>query len=246
MSKQALVAAATEDPRVVVLATKIDRKAGLRILGQAFAGSPEAASPPEGAFNWWLGSARTDLANPERALAVEYALGTQLMGTKGHFLFGARSDSGNVQAVNFCWRSPGGPKGTKTDVCGGMSFLLSRSIPSPFHGKVESKRIKALGKKMEEMHTTHAPAAHMYVCAVAVDTKAQGKGLGGAMMRAVSRMADVEGIPCYLECSGSRNREVYKKLGYEEVGCYSLSIPEDEAGWNVPEFFAMVRPAQKK
>ena len=79
---------------------------------------------------------------------------------------------------------------------------------------------------------------------MAVDPSAQGKGRCGTLMRAVSRMADAEGVPCYLECSGARNRDIYAHLGYEQKRQYTVRVEDDEAG-SVPfeEFFAMVRPA---
>ena len=47
-----------------------------------------------------------------------------------------------------------------------------------------------------------------------------------------------------LMCSGTRNRDIYAHLGYEQKKQYTLRVEDDETG-SVPfeEFFAMVRPA---
>ena len=60
-------------------------------------------------------------------------------------------------------------------------------------------------------------------------------------------MADSEGLPCYLECSGKKMRDMYVHLGYEEKACETVSVDRDVAG-HAPfeEFYAMLRPAQKQ
>ena len=69
--------------------------------------------------------------------------------------------------------------------------------------------------------------------------------LGSKLIRAVSQMADAKGVPCYLECAGKRVRDIYAHHGYEEQQCSTLSIEGDEPGFEMKEFFAMVRPAKK-
>ena len=100
--------------------------------------------------------------------------------------------------------------------------------------------------KMEEMHKEWANVPHWYVAVMAVDPSAQGQGRCAALMRAVSRMADADGLPCYLECSGTRNRDIYAHLGYEQKKQYTLAVEGDEPGSEpFTEFFAMVRPAAR-
>lgn len=68
------------------------------------------------------------------------------------------------------------------------------------------------------------------------------------MMRELSRLADAEGLPCYLEASGEANRELYRHLGYEVVGTYALKYAHDEPAepdWpDMVHYYAMVRPAR--
>ena len=67
-------------------------------------------------------------------------------------------------------------------------------------------------------------------------------------MRELSRLADAEGLPCYLEASGEANRELYRHLGYEVVGTYALKYAHDEPAepdWpDMVHYYAMVRPAR--
>lgn len=81
---------------------------------------------------------------------------------------------------------------------------------------------------------------------LAVLPSEQGKGHGAALMRAITSRADAEGLPCYLESSGPRNRAVYKHLGYEVLTTRTLESKVDEEGWGPFTMFdGMVRPAKK-
>jgi len=56
--------------------------------------------------------------------------------------------------------------------------------------------------------------------------------------------ADEDGLPCYLECNGSRNRAIYMRYGFiYGVGKYTFEVEGDEPG-SAPftEAFAMWRP----
>ena len=53
------------------------------------------------------------------------------------------------------------------------------------------------------------------------------------------------GVPCYLETSGERNVEVYRRFGYEVVEKLKVPDPEDPDD-AFDEFFCMVRPATRE
>ena len=140
-----------------------------------------------------------------------------------------------------------------TTMAGAMLPCYDGALPTVFaDSKMRAQMGNAILKrafdgcvpKMEEMHKEWADMPHWYVSIMAVDPSAQGKGRCGTLMRAVSRMADAEGVPCFLMCSGTRNRDIYAHLGYEQKKQYTLRVEDDETG-SVPfeEFFAMVRPA---
>ena len=109
--------------------------------------------------------------------------------------------------------------------------------------KMLNKRLMALEKVMKASHKQWAPGQHRYSSMIAVAPSAQGQGLGGLLVRAVHAMADAERVPCYLECNGTRTRDIYKHLGYEEMAKYTVALDGDDAG-HAPfeELFAMVRP----
>lgn len=134
-----------------------------------------------------------------------------------------------------------------------------------------NKRLDQLDTFMKLAHHEHTAGPHMYVNMLAVAPDAQGHGHAGMLMRAVSAIADEEHVPCYLECSGSRNASVYRRFGYEVrshtqcaqdasphtqvrpyltrtmaqvVGTYEMAVDGDVDGSTpLKECFAMVRPA---
>jgi hypothetical protein len=63
----------------------------------------------------------------------------------------------------------------------------------------------------------HAGGAQGYIALNATDPQGQGKGLCSLLMRTINKAADAldegRGVPCYLECSGARNVEVYRRYG---------------------------------
>ena len=130
-----------------------------------------------------------------------------------------------------------------------MSSIVCDRIPKLFTDDalkaqsivVERRADVAMGQ-LRTMHHDHADKPHWYVGILAVDPQHQGKGLGAKLCRAVSAMADKDGLPCYLECSGPRNRAIYTHLGYGEVECYKLVDPAGD-GEPYEELYAMVRPA---
>lgn len=79
-------------------------------------------------------------------------------------------------------------------------------------------RGNALKKLIRKTHSQYGPKGrHWYVELVGVHPDAQGRGYGGQVMRALSRVADEVGMACYLECSGN-NRAFYEKFGYKVMG----------------------------
>ncbi len=95
------------------------------------------------------------------------------------------------------------------------------------------RRMKATG---EILGMNHPRELHYYLFAVGVRTRAQGKGLGGALVRAGLARADADGAAAYLENSKSRNTPLYERLGFEPAGW--LPLPQ-----GAPPLLAMLRPA---
>lgn len=92
-------------------------------------------------------------------------------------------------------------------------------------------------KVADAMHKRHPdPQPYTYLRYVGVAPSAQGKGWGGAMVRAVIASAAVEGQGVLLEIATPSNVAIYTRLGFETVS-------EWEVPAGGPKFWTMVHPA---
>ena len=227
----------------VLSLTPADKPEAAAVIGRAFAGTPTAE--PEWVFHWALGPQFEDRANPDRALICDYMLAGALAAFQTAYLLGVRGPDGALKAVCCCWRSPGGPRGEGASMCAALSWYLKTPMPPAIkQDKKLEPRMNALDRVMKALHKKHAPGPHYYVSMLAVEPSEQGQKLGSQLIRALSCAADAEGIPCYLEASGTRTRDIYVHLGYEEKERTRVGIASDVAGHGpFEDFFAMVRPA---
>ncbi len=83
----------------------------------------------------------------------------------------------------------------------------------------------------------HPPEPHAFLFAVGVVPVAQGKGLGGALIRAGLERVDAAGLPCYLESTKERNLPLYRHFGFQD-------LPLLEAPAGCPPVWPMWRPAR--
>lgn len=60
--------------------------------------------------------------------------------------------------------------------------------------------------------------AHLYLAFLGVVPGAQGRGLGGALLRERLAKADADGVPAYLEASSERSRPLYERHGFRAEG----------------------------
>lgn len=92
------------------------------------------------------------------------------------------------------------------------------------------------------MRVGDAIAAHFprdpfwYLHIAGVEPAQQGRGLGGAAIRAGLVRCDAAGIPAYLETATARNVGLYQSLGF--VVCGEWDVPRGG-----PHFWSMMRPA---
>ena len=226
------------------------------VVGRAFAG--DQTHDPEFSLNWCLVPELADRSDPQRVEITRFFLSFTVRQhgywTRGLTL-GVRGGDGELQAVCVC-RKLDRAKPVLETLAESSSYVYQMAssiaygrVPKLLMDDAQKATAEALERRsnpcqdmLKTMHKDHADAPHWYVAILAVDPEHQGKGLGAKLIRAVSAMADKDGLPCYLECSGPRNKAVYEHLGYEEKGVYAL-IDEGVAG-QVPfrELFAMVRP----
>ncbi|KAH8054559.1 transferase [Aureococcus anophagefferens] len=231
------------------------------LIGRSFAGTP--TTDPEFSVDWCLGPGLADRGAPLRAEAAAFFLSFSAarftVRQHGYWTRGltlaVRGDDGQLQAVCVCRKLSRAER--FVDLVSEsisyhyqlMSSIVCDRIPKLFTDDalqaqsivVERRADVAMGQ-LRTMHHDHADKPHWYVGILAVDPQHQGKGLGAKLCRAVSAMADKDGLPCYLGCSGPRNRAIYTHLGYGEVECYKLVDPAGD-GEPYEELCAMVRPA---
>jgi ribosomal protein S18 acetylase RimI-like enzyme len=67
---------------------------------------------------------------------------------------------------------------------------------------------------------------HYYIVQLGTHPEFQGQGAGSALMKAVISLGDRNQLPCYLECTGMKNRVYYQKFGFELVESHeNLAVP---------------------
>ena len=84
-------------------------------------------------------------------------------------------------------------------------------------GRKAAVRWKALGAYVGAIKKRHVPTAYCYGLLLAVDPVYQGKGYGGALLRAVLSGADREHRPCYLETMSERDISFFEHFGFRVV-----------------------------
>jgi ribosomal protein S18 acetylase RimI-like enzyme len=124
------------------------------------------------------------------------------------------------------WRAPGKAMGT--------SWEFARSL-FPFIAALGSgigRGLKISG--LIEKHHPTQPFHYLHFAGCAPEH--QGKGLGGAAIRAGLAQADADHLPAYLETATERNIGLYSNLGFEVIAEWSVS--------NDLRFWGMLRPAR--
>ena len=80
--------------------------------------------------------------------------------------------------------------------------------------------------QLEETFGQYHPEEPLYYCQFLATVPAfQGRGIGSAFLRDMLRRADAEGMPAYHEATTPRNRALYERHGYVNLGEFTL--PDD-------------------
>ena len=73
------------------------------------------------------------------------------------------------------------------------------------------------------------------------------------LLSAVSTLADKDGVPCFLDTCGERNRQIYERCGYEVAGGrgFELNVPGDPDPMSDPtkdfgiiRHYGLIKPPQ--
>ena len=128
---------------------------------------------------------------------------------------------------------------------GTMPKVYMDSNQGCLRGHIDARVKQMVEITMQKLHALHAPGPHIYVAVMATLPEKQGQGHCNRLMRAISRAADLDKLPCYLECTSERNSKIYQRFGYRVVGQYTVSVEKDETGsLRFEHFYCMLRPPQ--
>jgi ribosomal protein S18 acetylase RimI-like enzyme len=190
-------------------ATRDDRTAVVRMLVRAFDRDPVA--------NWLLRS------DAHRARAFEAAFDVSLM--RLTLPAGEVWLAGDAQGAAL-WTPPGG-------------WSTTRAIPAlpRLAGAVGWKRSLALLGAVTGFQDHHPHEAHWYLFLLGVDPDHQGRGVGGALLRAILDQCDARGEVAYLEASSEGNARLYERHGFVTKAEVRL-LPD------APPLWPMVRAAK--
>jgi ribosomal protein S18 acetylase RimI-like enzyme len=73
------------------------------------------------------------------------------------------------------------------------------------------------------LHRQHLRGPHHYLFMLGVDPRSQGRGHGGALLRALAERADREQQAAYLETDTAANVSLYQRHGFEVI--HSVTLP---------------------
>jgi GNAT superfamily N-acetyltransferase len=110
------------------------------------------------------------------------------------------------------------------DFCGAGLWLPpgihpnGEALEQVFRDTAKPEHLDDLLATFEKMDEWHPEEKHWYLPLVGVEPNAQGRGLGGALMRHATTRADANGVLAYLESSNPRNISLYERHGFEVMG----------------------------
>lgn len=189
-------------------AVQADRKAVARLLARAFIDDPAMA--------YLFPDAPTRAARLDRFFAMMVEVDADV----GNWSLAL---DGGVPVAAALWRPPGA---WATPLSAVLSSLPQLAATFRF-GLL---RALALQGTLEKHHP-HAP--HWYLQFVGCEPAAQGKGYGGAVIRARLALCDAQGLPAALETATPGNLGLYQALGFVITDSYQIR--------NGPDFWTMWR-----
>lgn len=95
-------------------------------------------------------------------------------------------------------------------------------------------RFMAFASHTDKMHKRAAPAPHYYLFALGVGPGAQGRGVGGRLLRGMLGRVDAERAPAYLETQKEANVGLYRKFGFEVVADEPFPGLKGLRNWAMP------------
>lgn len=237
------------DIRKVSSPTGPDAAAAVDVTTRSFAGT--ATSAPEYLLDWALGDElKEQWDNPDRVKHVGWALKLAIQCALRHgpkrAVFLASAPGTDAPGAACTVRFLPGKLSVGAEGWMYMWEMIRRSGMPTFDTKNGmDRRFQAAEDAINAAHVKHAPGPHINVQLMAVAPEHQGKKLTSVLMRAVNKVADKHGWPCYLETSGLRNVKVYQRFGYETVERVTVRDPKKPDAPTYDDFYAMIRSPSK-
>jgi ribosomal protein S18 acetylase RimI-like enzyme len=196
-------------PHAIRAATPADQRLATGILARAFIDDP--------ALSWLM----PDRASRPRRLASLFAAITRLGGDPANWALAG--EAGAAPAAVAIWKPPGQWQTPFLQTLGELPAMLSAF-------GFGTLRALGLQNAMEKHHPT---TPHWYLQFVGCRPEAQGKGLGGAVIRERLAQCDREGLPAALETATESNVGLYEALGFRVTETFTWK--------DSPTFWAMWR-----
>jgi ribosomal protein S18 acetylase RimI-like enzyme len=137
-------------------------------------------------------------------------------------------------AGNALWLTPEQPDITPLGMARSGMLLLPLTI-----GVMAFRRFLTFTAYAETCHKQTMNEPHWYLLNLGVDPTNHGRGIGSALMQPVFAQADAHHVPCYLETNNPRNLPFYERHGFHVA--HAGEVPHGG-----PQFWAMIRPPQRK
>jgi|SRR5215471_15246152 len=123
---------------------------------------------------------------------------------------GAAFDTGTADSIDdhggvALWLPPGASSDEDA-----MGTILSEAMPTDQHDE--------LFAFLDQMGDFHPSEPHWYLPLIGVDTTARGRGYGTTLLCHALERCDRDHLTAYLEATAPRNRALYARHGFEDLG----------------------------
>jgi ribosomal protein S18 acetylase RimI-like enzyme len=137
------------------------------------------------------------------------------------FAAGSFAHDATFVSADFCGAALWFPPGVHPD---------GEALERIFRDTARPEHLDDLLRTFEAMAQSHPDEPHWYLPMIGVEPNAQGRGLGGALMRHAVARCDADRALAYLESSNPRNITLYERHGFEvaaeiQIGAGPLVTP---------------------
>ncbi|GAB1212272.1 hypothetical protein ATERTT37_001404 [Aspergillus terreus] len=194
-------------------------------------------------FQWLFDNTKYNIHRNAASLAAHFQYGLNCK-TPMFVAKAPPSDKRSSSVVGVCWwYSPHPPTKPVSWTVWAQDWVLSfrqllYNVRFGGRGGLNMRRYQLWKSMQKETHDAvwTDPRGYYFCNVIAVSAEMRGQGLGRKLVEVVTKQADREGIPCYLESSkGVPNLIIYQKLGFELVREINCVDGDDACKVSVPD-----------